>query len=141
MRNLPLRRIAAALIMGTVLVLIVYINWPDALRIIGIGLFAFVLAQALVINWAVHALRGSVAAPPAMLAWHVHAVTLYALGMHGTIALLSFERIGNNSLSWLSLMLVFLGVVGNAAMYLIGRITAARQRVARDFEGQINNGA
>jgi hypothetical protein len=106
---------------------------PDALRILGLALFALVAGQALVINLDMHRLRKAGAIrPPALLAWHVHAVTVYAIGMHAVLAFVHVRRLGEDHvLSWHLYLLLVLGVAGNISMLLIGRVMAARKALAR----------
>lgn len=110
---------------------------PDVLRVLAVGLFASVLAQALVINALVYASRhrGAVRIPH-LLAWHIHAVTVYALGMHAALLLVVLRQLGEDEVLYpLALgALIGLGAVGNVAMLIISRVTAARRRLAAAAE-------
>lgn len=110
-------------------------TFPDLLRFLALALFFFVLAQALVINWRVWRLGTTApAGMPSLLAWHVHAVTLYALGMHAVLVGESVARLGDSTANpWRLAALLLFGIAGNAAMYLIGNVTAARRRLARSL--------
>lgn len=104
----------------------------DILRLLALALFASVTAQAAVINY--HSWRNRRTGPirlPQLLAWHIHAVTVYAVGMHALLMTLTLDRLGDEGTRYpLALVgLIFLGAVGNAAMVIIGHITAARRRM------------
>ncbi len=98
-----------------------------ALRVVGFSLAGLAVAQAIVININTYKLRkaSKVAAVPRLVAWHIHAITVYSLGFH---LLMSFEiylRL-EEPLSWRSPLALVLGVVGNTALWIILRVTRAR---------------
>lgn len=106
----------------------------NILRVVAIGLFAFAFAQAIVICLTVRKLRTAVIPPPRLLAWHVYAITVYALGFHALTMVERFDLLDDNPQVFGLVATVVLGVVGNIALGLIGQVVRVRRAISEQTD-------
>lgn len=95
----------------------------DLFRVFGFILLGLALGRAAVINYEIRRARTSAVPPPRPLAWHVHAITVYALGLHAKAAVEHFVYFGEPP-TWRLPLFIFFGILGNVALALISRVTA-----------------
>lgn len=108
--------------------------WFDIIRVIDIGLFGFTMGTALMINKTAWRLRNRVAGTPALVPWHISAVTLAMFLSYGWNAFEVYSRLGTPVFTWRIPLLLIIGVLFATAMRIIYTVQTARIRLSSAIE-------
>lgn len=107
---------------------------------LGVVLFgtAFGLAVAVNVETALAKRDAAGVRPPRLLSWHVHAITLYALGFHGKATVNHLVALDAGAPTGLRVVvLVVLGLIGNVSLLLVLRVSLARRAMGRELAARI----
>lgn len=111
----------------------------DLWRMLGILLVAIATAQMFVINIRTWQNRSRAVAPPRLLWAHVMLISLRDLILTTWATWEVVKRLGGPP-TWRVVVLITVGIIGNAAFYLVGKVVSSRRHVSERVEEALHDG-